>query len=275
MRHRLARREVAPERLARQLALEHGAAEEVAHAGLVRLLDRLRHGVDHEPRDRAVLARVDEASRHLHRAQHLGRGADVDLGDDRRGRRRARTPARSDAFRLDAALGRDREHPIAAQQQDVAVAVERERPGHGAARDVDHAQRLVGDDEDPPAVGLEDVRLVDAELLHVRAGEVRDRATRSARFGLAGDGAAVGGRRHARRPSAGMRRRRDTASTGIGATRPVTPGAAVRALRTGARVVDELRAGGEGLQPRRVLPLRPLPPTRGSGRTTAARSLIR
>ena len=46
-------------------------------------------------------------------------------------------------------------------------AVERERPGHLAGRRVDDPQHTVGDGEDPPPVGLDDVRLVDADLLHV------------------------------------------------------------------------------------------------------------
>ena len=54
-------------------------------------------------------------------------------------------------------------------------AVERERSGHLPGGRVDDAQRAVGDGEDPPPVGLDDVRLVDADFLHVGAGELRDR----------------------------------------------------------------------------------------------------
>ena len=130
---------------------------------------------------------------------------------------------------------------------------------------VDHAQRAVGDGEDPPAVGLDDVRLVDVGLLRVGAGEVRDRRRRP-RVPP----------RTARRGSRRSPRRSPSVRCGIsgGVVIVVAGGgdraaghadAALRAQRAVARVADEVLAGGEGLQarPRRRRPRR-RPPTRAS-----------
>ena len=86
-----------------------------------------------------------------------------------------------------------------------------------APRRVDDAQRAVGDGEDPPAVGLDDVRLVDADLLHVRARELghgRGRAPRRTPARASSTSGARGDR------SRGVA----TASSAGGATaRPTTP----------------------------------------------------
>ena len=102
VRDGVAGREVAPERLAAELAASTVRPRKrfrpARSTALDRLPsggdDRLRLGVDHEPRRGAVLARVDEAARDLHRAHDLRRAGDVDLGDDRRRSRPARVAAR-------------------------------------------------------------------------------------------------------------------------------------------------------------------------------------
>ena len=127
VRDRVARREVAAEGPAGEVALEHGLAEE---RGSARRLargsrDRLRHRVDHEPRVGAVLARVDEAARDLHRAHDLRRGRTtsisvtiVVLASGAIGRRDR--PVRSAIAVGDAPLVGDHQHAVAAQQQAVA-----------------------------------------------------------------------------------------------------------------------------------------------------------
>ena len=135
----VARREVAPERAAAEVALEHGAPEELAELGVLDGVvdglalggdDRLRHGVDHEPRDGAVLARVDEAARDLHRARDRRRAEtsiSVTIVVLESGASFGANGAAGRHARRARALVGDHQHAVAAQQQPVLVAVERER----------------------------------------------------------------------------------------------------------------------------------------------------
>ena len=91
--------------------------------------------------------------------------------------------------RLDpVAAAREHEQPVAVQEQLVAQPrLERERVEQPRLRtgDVDRAQLPVRDGEERVPVRLDEVRLVDSFLLHVRAGEVdaldRSRARRRGR----------------------------------------------------------------------------------------------
>ena len=196
---------------------------------------------------------------------HLRRGRETSsLGDDRRARHAARSRRDRPADRL------RRDAPLAAIASTRSPRSSRRWPPPSSssvpvtapAGDVDHPQRAVGDGEDPAAVGLEDVRLVDAELLHVGAGEVRDRAARRARRLRRTPARRVGDVRAAlstrRRGSAAS----STASTGGGAARPVDADAAVacaarRRARSRRAACRRRRPSGAAASPLRRRPPRP------------------
>ena len=179
----VARHDRAAERALGDLAAQRRARHVAAHA---RARDRLRRdepgrGHDDDPRRAARQPRVDDRAVERHRAahDHRRRIGDVDLGQD--GRRAAVGDVGRDLAgrgQRDGAGGRRHdEQAIAADQQLLGVSVERERPDEPrrGAGHVDRVQRAVGDREHAPAVGLDDVGLVDARLLDVRRRERRRR----------------------------------------------------------------------------------------------------
>ena len=212
-------------------------------------------GGEHHPDRVARAAGAHEASVDLHPRHHprVGRVAHVELDEHGRG-----DPGRNDGTRRD--LGAhdvvdERGSAVAEHQQPVADedqprgldAVEREggEPSRGGAGDVHGLQAAAGDAEDRAAVGLHDVRLVDARLLQVRAREV-DPRPRSRKGGR--DGRPVGGvlGRHPQERA-----------------RPaVQPVRADHLERTVAHVAEERPAGVEALELRR----------RGRGRAGPAAS---
>ena len=127
---------------------------------------------------RADESRGDVGAVELERADEpeLGRVGDVHLGQDRLGRLVGGDPGGGRGQRLDpVAAAREDEQPVAVEQQLVsrrAVELERVEQPRPQAGDVDGAQAPVRDREERLAVRLDQVRLVDALLLDVRAGEV-------------------------------------------------------------------------------------------------------
>ena len=196
------------------------------------LLERERGrqlGGHDDPGGRADEPRGDVGAVERERADEpqLGRVGHVNLGEDGVGRLVGGDAGGHRGQRLDpVAAAREHEQPVAVQEQLVAQPrLERERVEQPRLRtgDVDRAQLPVRDGEDRVPVRLDEVRLVDAFLLHVRAGEVD-----------ALDGSGRGG--------AGDRRRR------LGRHRAADRAEAVRAdepLRLPLRVAEQLAAGAE------------------------------
>ena len=154
--------------------------------------------------------------------------------------------------RLDpVAAAREDEQPVAVQEQLVARRrVERERVEQARLRaaDVDGVQLPVRDREERLAVRLDEVGLVDALLLDVRAGEVDALLAAAPRAGAA-----------ARR---GRSRRCGTP--------PPKPVRADEARRLRLRVAEQLAARAERDQARRLRGLRPEPSGRWFRRAAAA-----
>ncbi len=167
----------------------------------------------------------------------------VHLGENRLRRLPGRDPRGDRRQRLDpVAAAREHHEAVAVQQQLVGhVGVERERVEQARRRiaDVDGVQLPVRECEERVAVRLDDVGLVDALLLHVRAGEV------DALLGRAGIG--------------GSRRRLDPATE----ERRAEPVGADEAARVRLRVGEQLAARAEGGETLRL---------RGLGCRTVSRS---
>ena len=90
----------------------------------------------------------------------------------------------------------DDQHPVAVQQQLAAPTLTEQHPtrdGRLGTGDVHHGQGAVAHRDDAAPVGLDDVGLVHADHLHVRAGEVGSAAAvvAAARFGGRGGGSTV------------------------------------------------------------------------------------
>jgi len=140
------------------------------------LLGDLRRGDD--PRAAADEPRGDVGAVERERADEAEplRIGDVDLGEDGLRRLERRDPGGERRQRLDpVAAAREHEQLVAVQEQLVAQARrERERVEQARLRagDVDRVQLPVRDREERVPVRLDEVGLVDALLLHVRAGEV-------------------------------------------------------------------------------------------------------
>ena len=159
---------------------------------------------DDDPGGRADEPRRDVGAVERERADEpqLGRVGHVDLSEDGVGRLVGGDAGGERGQRLDpVAAAREDEQPVAVQEQLVAQPrLERERVEQPRLRtgDVDRAQLPVRDGEDRVPVRLDEVRLVDTFLLHVRAGEI-DALDGCRRRRGAGDGwraprSAAGGR---------------------------------------------------------------------------------
>ncbi len=121
-----------------------------------------------------------------------------------------------------------------------AVEGERADQARRRARDVERVQPAVGDRVDRAAVGLDDVGLVDACLLHVRRREVGGAA-----LALGGGGRRRGGERGARR--VGLDRGRQHLRHGDARARRHARAAAGLA-RVATRIAEQRLAGREGGQ---------------------------
>ena len=133
---------------------------------------------DDDPGGRADEPRRDVGAVERERADEpqLGRVGHVDLSEDGVGRLVGGDACGERGQRLDpVAAAREDEQPVAVQEQLVAQPrLERERVEQPRLRtgDVDRAQLPVRDGEDRVPVRLDEVRLVDTLLLHIRAGEI-------------------------------------------------------------------------------------------------------
>ena len=160
-----------------------------------------------------------------------GRLGDVHLGQNRLRRLIGSDPGGRCRQRLDpVAAAREHEQPVAVQEQLVTRApVERERVQEARPQsgDIDGAQAPVAEREERLPVRLDEVGLVDAFLLDVRAREVD----------------ALNRRHGARRHGSGGHGRLDDRA----AAEPIR---ADEALRLGLRVAEQLAAGAERGQPR-------------------------
>ena len=152
--------------------------------------ERPRRSAQHEPGGLPGQARAQVRAFDVERVDHAqaARVGDVDLDEPR-----ARHPFRKAEDFAFGVQRRDHERAVAVQKQRVAPvgqlqAVEDCR-GRGA--DVDGVQRAAGDRERMRAVRLDDVGLVDALLLHVRAREVLAAAALRRGHPLARAGSAV------------------------------------------------------------------------------------
>ena len=197
------------------------------------LLERERGGQlggDDDPGGRADEPRRDVGAVERERADEpqLGRVGHVDLSEDGVGRLVGGDAGGERGQRLDpVAAAREDEQPVAVQEQLVAQPrLERERVEQPRLRtgDVDRAQLPVRDGEDRVPVRLDEVRLVDTLLLHIRAGEI-DALDGCRRRRGAGDGWERLGRQWAA-----------DRAVAVGADEP---------LRLPLRVAEQLTAGAE------------------------------